>query len=261
MPSIALRAVLFCFLLALTASCTKAPLTQRSQFIVLPESQTVAMGLEAAQQVKETEPLSSDPALTDRVRRVGERIAAQTGRDYEWEFNVIDEDVPNAFALPGGKVFVYRGLLGMTDSDDELAVVIGHEIAHAMARHGAERMSVQLGTALAGEAAGVAIGLESPAMAQVFASAYGMASQVGVILPYSRTQEYEADYIGLILMAQAGYDPDAALVFWRKMMQLDKGSAPPAWLSTHPPSQDRLIELQKDLPVIKGKYYHRNQND
>jgi predicted Zn-dependent protease len=173
------------------------------------------MGLEAAQQVKETEPLSHDPALTARVRRVGGRIAAQTGRDYDWEFNVIDEDVPNAFALPGGKVFVYRGLLEMTESDDELAVVIGHEIAHAMARHGAERMSVQLGTSLAGEAAGVAIGLESPVMAQVFYSAYGMASQVGVMLPYSRTQEYEADYIGLILMAQAGYDPDASLSFWR----------------------------------------------
>ncbi len=257
MISILIRVTPLCCLLALLAGCATAPHTQRSQFIVIPRSKAVAMGNQAAQEIKQKEPVSQDPALVNRVQRIGSRIAAQTGTDYDWEFNVIEKDVPNAFALPGGKVFVYEGLMDMVDSDDELATVIAHEIAHAIARHGAERMSVQLGAAVAGQAAGMALGLENPAVARVFQQAYGMASQVGVILPYSRTQEYEADNIGLILMAKAGYNPEAAQGFWRKMMELDKGKAPPAWLSTHPPSQDRLNEIQEQLPVVKGKHYQR----
>ncbi len=257
MPSMPVRAVLLCALTVLLASCATAPHTQRSQFIVIPRSKAVAMGNQAAQEIKQKEPVSQDPALVNRVQRIGNRIAAQTGTDYDWEFNVIEKDVPNAFALPGGKVFVYEGLMDMTDSDDELATVIAHEIAHALARHGAERMSVQLGASMVGQAAGMALGLENPMVARTFQQAYGMASQVGVILPYSRTQEYEADHIGLILMAKGGYDPEAALGFWRKMMELDKGKAPPAWLSTHPPSPERLDEIQQQLPVVKGKYYRK----
>jgi predicted Zn-dependent protease len=256
MTSLLIRTVTLCCLLALAAGCASAPHTQRSQFIMIPESRTVAMGRQAAQKIKKKEPVSHDPALVEPVRRIGRRIAAQTNKDYDWEFNVIDKDVPNAFALPGGKVFVYKGLMDMVDSDDELATVIAHEIAHAIARHGAERLSVQLGASLVGQAAGMALGFENPAVAKAFSQAYGMASQVGVILPYSRTQEYEADHIGLVLMAKAGYDPEEALDFWRKMMKLDKGKAPPAWLSTHPPSPDRLAEIKADLPMVKRKYYH-----
>lgn len=243
-------------ILVLTAGCATAPHTQRSQFIMVPKSRTVAMGQEAAQKIKKEEPLSEDPALVQRVQGVGRRIAEHTDFEYDWEFNVVDKEVLNAFALPGGKVFVYRGLLEIMDTDAQLATVIAHEIAHVAARHGAERMSIQLGTALVGQAAGIVLDLSDPTAARVFQQAYGIGAQLGVILPYSRTHEYEADYIGLILMAKAGYDPQAAVAFWERMMQENKDEKePPVWLSTHPLSRERLQEIKREIPGIKRKYY------
>ncbi len=249
------KCVILCCVLLFAASCAKAPHTQRSQFIMVPKSRTVAMGRKAAKKIKKDKPILHDSEKVGRVRRVGGKIAHYTDSDYKWEFNVIDKDKVNAFALPGGEVFVYRGLLEMTDSNGQLATVIAHEIAHIIARHGAERMSMQLGANLLGQAAGVALNLEDPTAARAFQQAYGIGAQVGLLLPYSRTQEYEADHIGLILMAKAGYNPEAAIAFWSKMMKKDKGEHPPVWLSTHPLSQERLREIKEDIPIVKSRYY------
>jgi len=213
------------------------------------------MGKKTAQKIKEKKPISNDPALVEQVSDVGKRIAEKSQTDYSWEFNVIDEDTINAFALPGGKVFVYRGILELTDNNAQLATVIAHEIAHVIARHGAERVSMQLSTNMLGKVAQAALDLENPLLAKTFQQAYGITSQVGLILPYSRTQEYEADKIGLILMAKAGYNPEAAIAFWSKMQKKDKGKQPPPWLSTHPPSNSRLNKIKEAIPEIKSKYY------
>ena len=240
---------------AVIAACATAPYTDRSQFIIVSESQEISLGAQASQQVKQKEHMSGDQSAVDQVRRVGNRIAKVANRsDYKWEFNVVEKKELNAFALPGGKVFVYSGLVEMVGSDDELAAVMGHEIGHALARHGAERMSMSMATQLGGQVASTAIGMHNPAYAQVFNSAYGAGSQVGVLLPFSRQQESEADYLGLILMTQAGYDPAAALTFWKKMSAKDKGKAPPAWLSTHPANEERIAAIQKELDFVRKRY-------
>jgi predicted Zn-dependent protease len=237
------------------AACASAPYTDRSQFIIVPASQEVAMGAQAAQDVKKKEHVSTDKAALDLVRRVGARISRVAERpDYKWEFSVIEKNELNAFCLPGGKVFFYTGLLELTGSDDEVAAVMGHEVGHALARHGAERMSVSMAAQLGGQVASTAIGLQNPAVAQLFNTAYGVGSQVGVLLPFSREQESEADYLGLILMTKAGYDPGAALSFWKKMAAKNKGKATPAWLSTHPANEDRIAAIQKDLDFVRKRY-------
>ncbi len=237
------------------AACASAPYTDRSQFIIVPASQEVAMGAQAAQDVRKKEHVSTNKAAMDQVRRVGDRIARVAEKpDYKWEFTVIEKNELNAFCLPGGKVFFYTGLLELTDSDDEVAAVMGHEVGHALARHGAERMSVSMAAQLGGQVASTAIGLHNPAVAQLFNTAYGVGSQVGVLLPFSREQESEADYLGLILMTKAGYDPGAALSFWKKMEAKNKGKAPPAWLSTHPANEDRIAAIQKDLDFVRKRY-------
>ena len=237
------------------AACASAPYTDRSQFIIVPASQEVAMGAQAAQDVKKKEHVSTNKAALDQVRRVGDRIARVAERpDYKWEFSVIEKNELNAFCLPGGKVFFYTGLLELTGSDDEVAAVMGHEVGHALARHGAERMSVSMAAQLGGQVASTAIGLQNPVVAQLFNTAYGVGSQVGVLLPFSREQESEADYLGLILMTKAGYDPGAALSFWKKMEAKNKGKATPAWLSTHPANEDRIAAIQKDLDFVRKRY-------
>ncbi len=252
-----LKCAFLCFLLLFAAGCVQAPHTDRSQFIMVSRSQTAAMGQKTAEKIKQEKPISKDPALVGQVRGVGKRISEKSGTDYSWEFNVIDKDTVNAFALPGGNIFVYRGLLEMVDNNAQLATVIAHEIAHVKARHGAERMSMQMGTNLLGQLAQAALDMENPKVARTFQQAYGITSKVGVILPYSRTQEYEADKIGLILMAKAGYKPEAAIAFWGKMMEKNKGKQPPSWLSTHPPSSRRLNKIREAIPEIKSKYYRK----
>ncbi len=240
---------------AIIAACATAPYTDRSQFIIVSASQEVSMGAQAAQQVKQKEHVSQDKAAGSRVRGIGERIAKVANRpDFKWEFTVIEKQDLNAFCLPGGKVFVYTGLLALVESDDELAAVMGHEIGHALARHGAERMSMSMATQLGGQVASAAIGMQNPAYAQLFNTAYGAGAQVGVLLPFSREQESEADYLGLILMTQAGYDPGAAVTFWQKMAAKSKGKAPPAWLSTHPADEDRIAAIEKDLDFVRKRY-------
>jgi len=238
-------------LLAVLFACQTAPITGRKQLIMLSEAEETKMGLTAYQEVLKEEKISQDPRINEMVRRVGQRIAAVAQRpDYQWEFRVIEKDVANAFALPGGKVAVYTGILKYTQTDAGLAVVMGHEVAHALARHGGERMSQSM-LAQVGLAA-VQIGLQTsdPTITQGVALAYGL----GVQLPFSRGQESEADHIGLVLMAKAGYDPREAVPFWERMSGGKQGQEPPQFLSTHPSGTTRIKQLQEWMPEALQYY-------
>ena len=235
--------------------CTKAPITGRSQFIMVSPQQEMALGLKSAQQVLKTEKISTNPKQNAMVKRVGERIAAVTGQNnYAWEFFVIDkDDEPNAFCLPGGKVFVYSGIFKYASNDDELAAVMGHEIGHALARHGAERMSSGQLTQLTGQVLGsVMQGRGNPQNTAAVMQAFGIGAQLGIMLPHSRTQEYEADHIGLVLMAKAGYNPQSALNFWQKFAR--SGGTPPEYLSTHPAPQHRIEQIKALIPKVMPIY-------
>jgi len=234
--------------------CSKAPITGRNQLIMVSPQQELALGYESAKQVLQTEKVSSDPQKNAMVKRIGQRIAqvATTNyaiaKNFTWEFFVIDNDEEaNAFCLPGGKVFVYTGIFKYAANDDELAAVMGHEIGHALARHGAERMSSGQLTQMGGQILGAVMqGRGNPQNTAVVMQAFGIGSQLGVMLPHSRTQEYEADHIGLVLAAKAGYDPRSALTFWEKFGS--SGKTPPEYLSTHPAPANRIARIKALLP-------------
>jgi predicted Zn-dependent protease len=203
---------------------------------------------------------------SEMVKRVGERIACAVDsyftrnklsdrlKGYHWEFNLIQDSAINAWAMPGGRVAVYTGILPVARNDTGLAVAMAHEISHAIANHGDERLSQGLIAQLGGIALAEALRTRPELTQQLFLAAYGVGAQVGVLLPYSRLQESEADHLGLIFMSVAGYDPCAAVDFWRRMMQAQKGAAPPEFLSTHPSDQNRLKDIQKLIPQAM-KYY------
>lgn len=243
-------------LAALVASgCSSAPLTGRRQLVIIPESQEILLGAQAYEQSLVDEPMSEDGRLIEMVNRVGRRIAAVADKpDYDWEFRVIAKDVMNAFALPGGKVAVYEGIIPVCQDEAGLAVVISHEVAHALARHGAERMSQEsIATGVGGIIDGIGQKQTDPVTAERISRAYGAASKFGVLLPYSRKHESEADAIGLILMAKAGYDPSAAPEFWERFSHLS-GAQPPEWLSTHPADARRAADLRAMLPEAMNYY-------
>ncbi len=246
--------VLFCccFLYA----CSQAPLTGRSQLILVSPEQERSLGLKAYESILQKEKVSQDQVLNQMLQTMGWRIANAARRpDFDWEFTLIENDKQaNAFCLPGGKVFVYTGILEYTEDETGLATVIGHEVAHAMARHGAERMSLTLLAQLGETAMQTAIRTQSANTIRVFDRAYGLAANVGVMLPYSRTQEYEADHIGLILMAKAGYDPRGALGFWERLSKGKSSSSPPSFLSTHPTDYDRITKIKNLLPEALEYY-------
>ena len=209
--------------LGVVVACTTVPLTGRTQVMLLPESTEQEMGVTAFRQALTKSKVSTDPALNAQLTRVGTRIAAATGRtDYQWEFKVFEDKQVNAFCLPGGKVVVYTGILPVTRDDAGLAAVVGHEVAHAIARHGGERVSqnyiAQLG--LAGTQ--LALSGPNPLLAQGVITALGAGAAVGILLPYSRLQESEADHLGLIYMAKAGYHPSAARDLWVRMAEMSK---------------------------------------
>jgi predicted Zn-dependent protease len=247
------------------AGCYRAPGTARDQLIFFSEEKELQFGLSAYREVLRQAPISDNPEANDLIQRVGKRIAQVANKpEYQWEFAVIeDEKTVNAFCLPGGKVAVFTGILKHTKSDAGLATVMGHEIAHALQRHGVERMSRSIidqiaqlgaiGAAASGNAAGGAI--------QGLLGAYG----VNVSLPFNRKQESEADYIGLHLMAQAGYDPREAVPFWERMsgcprQMIDKlcfrsQHAIPEFLSTHPSDVTRINQLEAWLPEALQQYH------
>ena len=234
-------------------ACARAPYTQRSQLILVSESEAAQLGAQAFQQVLADSRVVRDPRFTAPVRDVGRRLAAVTNRqDYDWDFAVIDEpESQNAFALPGGKAAVFTGMFPIAQDTAGLAVVMGHEIAHVIARHGSERMSQGLAAQLGGAALGAA--MSDGAAATAVMAAYGLGTQVGVLLPYGRTQETEADAIGLILMAEAGYDPRNALEFWERMAARDQGQ-PPEFLSTHPSPSSRIESVRQALPDALARF-------
>lgn len=239
---------------ALLAGCTTVPETGRRQVMLLSPNQEAAMGLSAFADIKKGEKISRDPVANARVQRVGKRIAQSVGRDLphaEWEFVVFDSNELNAFALPGGKVGVYTGILKIAETDAELAAVMGHEVAHVSSRHGAERTSQQL--LVLGGALLTEVGMEAGKVDQgnrdLIRAAYGLGATVGVMLPYSRLHESEADAIGLRFAAGAGYDPRAAVSFWRKMSAANKGGMKvPEFLSTHPSDETRIRTLEQLIP-------------
>lgn len=234
-------------LVFLVQGCATAPYTGRSQFIMVSPQQEAQLGLQEARRIAASEPVVIGTAEARSVAEVGQRIAMVARRpDFRWEFKLINKPVANAFCLPGGKVFVYAGIFEFVASDDELATVMAHEIGHAIARHGAERMSRAMMVQLGHDAAAIALGVsgQSPAMVQAFSQVYGTGANVGLMLPFGREQEYEADRIGLMLMAQAGYDPRASITFWNKMSSgKGGGKRPPEFLSTHPTGSNRMEAL------------------
>jgi len=240
--------------------CTKAPITGRNQLIMVSPQQEMALGYESAKQVLQKEKVSSDPQMNAMVKRVGERIAQVAtasypiAKNFSWEFFVIDNpEEANAFCLPGGKVFVYSGLFKYVANDAELAAVMGHEIGHALARHGAERMSSGQLAQIGGQVLGnVMQSRGNPQNTAMVMQAFGIGTQLGVMLPHSRTQEYEADHIGLVLMAKAGYNPQSALTFWEKFAK--DGRTPPEYLSTHPAPTNRIAKIRSLLPKVIPMY-------
>lgn len=243
--------------LLLVIGCETAPITGRSQVMLLSEGQEGQMGQEAYQEILKKAKISTDPALNDQVTRVGRRIAQATGKNYAWQFTVIEDKQVNAFCLPGGKVAVYTGILPITRDDAGLAAVLGHEVAHAVARHGAERVSQQVGVNVL--LTGLQVGLGgNPALAQQVTALLGAGATVGVLLPWSRTQESEADHLGLIYMAKAGYHPSAAKELWVRMEAAARGQPkPPEFLSTHPSEATRITQIEAWLPEALRYYQPR----
>ncbi len=245
-------------LLFLLEACATVPYTERSQFIMISKSEEVALGERAFEEVKESSTLSGDDKLNAMIKRVGRRIAAASGLEgYEWEFILIDDNQVNAFALPGGKVAFYTGILPFCVNEAGIAVVMGHEVAHVIARHGAERMSQGRALAIGKAILSVALSTSAPVTKEVVTGAYGIGAKVGVILPFSRSHESEADEIGLRLMARAGYDPEAGVAFWKRMAKESEGKKRvPELLSTHPGDNDR-IELLNRLTASATIEYRR----
>jgi len=234
--------------------CTTVPETGRKQFNLLTPSQEMQMGLAAFQEMKQGVPISTDAANAALVERVGKRIAAVAPLpDAQWEFVLFESKEPNAFCLPGGKVGVYTGILPYTQDEAGLATVIGHEVAHAVARHGGERVTQQMGLEMIG--AVVDVSLKNSEWRSAVVTGYGLGTQVGYALPHSRMQESEADEMGLLYMARAGYNPQAAVEFWTRFAELDAQSGgTPGFLRTHPVSADRAQKLKEIMPRAMQEY-------
>jgi len=231
---------------------------------MVSQEKEMSLGYQAFKQIKKESRPSQDQALQARVRRVGERIAKAADRpDYQWEFVVFQDDKEaNAFCLPGGKVGIYTGLFKYIKNDADLATVISHEVAHALARHAGERISQGTLAQLGGTALGIGLGAlgVSPTAGRVAMQGYGLGTKLGILLPYSRVQESEADRIGLILMAKAGYDPELALQFWERFATGKKDKAQvPQFLSTHPSDANRIQNMRAFMPEAR-QYYAGKQN-
>ena len=262
-----LRMEVFACMLALTTGCETNPYTGRSQLIMTSVSDDIQMGTQAYSQVKNDPKMkpSQDPREIEPVKHVTSRIIeaakrskyAEIAKEFQWEVTVIKDDkTMNAFALPGGKIAVYTGIFPVAKTEAGLAAVLGHEVTHALARHGAERMSQgQLAnTALQvlGTAAGVSSG--NAMLGEATMAALGAGAQVGVLLPFSRKHESEADYIGILLAADAGYDPRESVHLWERMEQMSGGGGPSEFLSTHPGHETRIEQLKKWMPEAMAIY-------
>lgn len=249
-------------------ACAKVPVTGRQQLSLIPASNMFKMSYSEYDKFLKETPLSKNKEQTAMVKRVGHRIEkaveeffAMKGmkdhlKGYKWEFNLFESNVTNAWCMPGGKVAVYEGLMKVARDETGLAVVMGHEIAHAIAEHGNERMSQQMLANFGGIALTVAMKDKPKETQMLWTTVYGVGVQFGAILPYSRLHESEADHLGLIFMAMAGYDPRKAVEFWERMAAEAKGKKPPEFLSTHPSDKTRIRQIKKLLPEAM-RYYRK----
>ena len=253
---------------AFAAGCSTNPVTGRSQFKLVPEQELQAMAAQEYQQFLSSSKVVSSSNNRDAamVRRVGSRVTNAVKSYYAsrnlsdaldgfvWEYNLVNDPAINAWAMPGGRIVVYTGLLGVTKNEAALAAVIGHEISHAIFKHGNERMSQGLAQQLGGAALSIALANQPAQTQNLFNTAYGIGTNVGVLLPFSRKQESEADRYGLIWMAMAGYNPQEAIPLWERMEAASSGNRPPEFLSTHPSENTRMTNLRKWMPEAL-KYY------
>ena len=234
-------------------SCRSVPVTGRSQFLLTTESYENSLGAESYEEYKQEYPVSTNAEYNAALERCGSAIKAVAndlgGDDFEWEFTVLDSEIQNAFCLPGGKVAVYSGIMDGMNNEAELAFVVGHEIGHAIARHGGERMSRSILQSLGAVLVSAAFDNET------IDAIYGTTTEIGVMLPYSRSNESEADKIGLILMARAGYDPSASYTFWKRFTNNAEGSSKlESILSTHPCDSDRIKAMEENEPAAREEY-------
>ncbi len=250
-------------ILFLSLSCTTVPITGRQQFSILPDYAMLSMSLQQYNEFLKTNKISRNQEQTKMVKKVGRKIQMAVEqyftdknmsyalKDYEWEFNLIESEEKNAWAMPGGKVVVYEGILQITKDEAGLAVVVGHEIAHAIAKHGNERMSQGLIAQMGGMALSKALEEKPGKTRQLWMTVFGVGAQYGVMLPFSRLQESEADHLGLVFMAIAGYDPNEAVEVWKRMAQMKDGQTPPEFLSTHPSDETRIRKIKEAIPKAK----------
>lgn len=253
---------------ALLAGCALNLVTGRNQLSLVPESELQLMATsQYSAFLAEHKVLSPGNKQAAMVDRVGARISNAITKfyngqgqqsvieGYKWEFNTVEDKAVNAWCMPGGKVVVYTGLLPITQTETALAIVVGHEIAHAIAKHGSERMSQAMMQQLGGMALQVALSQKPQETQNLFMQAYGVGSQIGAVLPWSRQQETEADQYGLIFAAMAGYNPQEAIPFWERMSNAG-GESPPEFLSTHPSDETRIRKLKQFMPEAM-KYYNQ----
>lgn len=246
----------------LFSACGAVPLTGRKQILLVSDQEIFQAGLVQYKEYLSTAVISSDQASTDIVKGVGRKLADATEMylrasgleheiaNFDWEFNLIKDSQINAFCMPGGKIVVYEGLLSVARTPDELAVVLGHEIAHAVAKHSNERMSQQILTQYGIALISSALSEKSVAVRDLATTVFGLGAKVGMMLPYSRKHEYEADYMGIVFMELAGYDSDSSVTFWKKMAELGESSVPEI-LSTHPSDDKRIANLELKIAEAK----------
>lgn len=262
----ALKLIVLSSILLLPAGCSEVEITGRQQFNVVPDSMMNSMSFQSYSDFLSSHKLSTNAEQTAMVRRVGVRIQNAVEdycrknaiedrlTDYKWEFNLVEDPNINAWCMPGGKVVVYTGLLPVAQGEAGLAVVMGHEIAHAFAKHGAERMTQGLLVEMGGIALSTAMKNYPEQTKNLFMQSYGLGAQVGVLLPYSRVHENEADHLGLVFMAMAGYNPQEAVTFWQRMAAGKKGAKTPEILSTHPADETRIQNIKDLLPEAMTYY-------
>lgn len=259
------QVILLAAILLLAAGCGSVPVTGRRQVLLVSDQEVLSSSLTQYKDYMKSAPRSASKTQSDMVTRVGKRIAQATEaylndnglaaeiENFAWEFNLVKDNQINAFCMPGGKIVVYEGLMRLVSSDDELAVVIGHEVAHAVAKHSNERMSQQILAQYGAQILNQSLSQKSAAIQNIANQVYGVGAQYGMMLPFSRKHETEADYMGLIFMTMAGYNPDVAIGFWQKMSA--GGSAKvPEIMSTHPSDERRIHDIQEALPAIKARY-------
>jgi predicted Zn-dependent protease len=253
---------------AFLISCAVVPMTGRKQFVAIPSSQMIALSNESYSKVLAEGKLSNKSEYVNSVRKVGQRLTAAvetylqqnnlqsaiTG--YNWQYNVLESEELNAWCMPGGQIVFYEGILPVCQDENGIAVVMGHEIAHAVAQHGNERMSQQLAIEMGGIALSEALKTQKQETMDLAMLAFGVGAQVGVMLPYSRTHESEADELGLYFMAMAGYNPQTAIAFWERM-EANSAARPPEFLSTHPDPSNRIAKLQRIMPKAMEYYSAR----